>query len=536
LPQAKSKNVYWYGTSMSRCEQSQLLYIQYAYTFGSASFHFFVSIILFMHTRFQFLIIFVALGHVFLGAQGLQGIRTERWAGISGVHLNPAKSITFPKKWDIQLGGAHFFGGTNYLYFINNKVGQVAKHPNNIRAVSDTLGNTESLLSPIFFDFPRSNQRWYGVIDTRIDGPSFSVKLKKRHTIGLFTAFRTLVSGYRVPPKLGYTNLDNLLWKVRQPVGKLSITGMAWGEVGAHYAYMASDWRGNNWGFGINVKTLNILQAGYANTNKAFEYMRVSRDTISLTNGDWDIGYNTDLVDKQTDLTSQDIHINGRGFSTDLGFSYLIPSFEGDTPQDYQWQFGASLTDFGYARIHKNAERHRFVFEDSVTTSIKNINQVTTTDQLVRGLSKTYLGDSSASLSGSRFTLTTPARINLQADYRALAHVYVHASWQQRLAFQPKSLRAPSFIAITPRFESRWFSAFLPLSLVDYRKIQYGAAMRLGVITIGTDHLASFLGQKRLQSTDFYVVVKVNAFTLLSKDKPLRKKDRTWSRVGCYNN
>jgi Family of unknown function (DUF5723) len=468
-----------------------------------------------------------------MNAQGLLGVRTERWSGMSAAPLNPAITNVFPQKWELQITGLHLYGASNYLFLKNTSLKDILQHPEDIRAVSDTLGLAELPESPIFFDFPVDRRKWYGVLDSRVDGPAFSLRFGDRHTVGIFSAFRTLVSGYRIPRSLGYTYLDKVPWGVGQSAGQFSINGMAWGEVGAHYAYRSPDLGGNMWGLGVNVKSLHVLQAGYAKTIDPFTYIRNSADTMSLTTGNWDIAYNTDLANNLQTSTNQEVQSNGRGFSLDLGFNYIIPDLSADQPEDYILHFGASLTDIGYANIKKNAEAHRFRFNDTIVLGLSDLNQVKTADEVVKKLSQIYLGDSTASLSGNSFTLLTPTRLNVHADYRIAPYIYVNALWQQRIAPNQNTLKAPSVLAITPRFESRWFSAFAPVSMIDYRRAQLGAAVRLGVLTIGTDHLPSLLKQKRWTGTDMYLLLKVNGFSLKKRDRGLSRKDRTWGKVGC---
>jgi hypothetical protein len=471
-----------------------------------------------------------------MDAQSLLGVRTERWSGISAAHLNPAITNVFPQKWEVQLTGAHLFGASNYLFLKNTGLKDILSRPEDIRAVSDTLGNAVLPENPIFFDFPIDRRKWYGVMDSRIDGPAFAIRFGDRHTAGIFSAYRTLVSGYSIPRTIGYTYLDKVPWGVGQPSGDFTINGMSWGEIGAHYSYRSPDEGGNLWGLGVNVKLLQVLQAGYAKTNKPFTYIRNNRDTMSLTTGNWDIAYNSDLANNLEQLEEAKIQVNGRGFSFDFGFNYIVPDLEADKPEDYLLHFGASLTDVGYANVNKNAESHHIRFQDTIAIGLGDLNQVRTADEVIKRLSYTYLGDSTASLESNSFTLLTPTRLNLHADVRIRPHLYVNSTWQQRIAINLNTLKAPSVVAVTPRFESRWFSAFVPISFVDYRRLQLGSALRLGVLTIGTDHLTSIFKQNRWTGTDLYFLVKINGFSIKKRDRGLSRKDRTWSKVGCYEN
>ncbi len=484
--------------------------------------------------RYIVIVWFLAHTAISLHAQAVLGARTERWAGISAVHLNPANSNLFPKKWDLQLVGAHLYTSTDYLYLKNVNFFEVIRHPEDIRAVSDTVGSAPLPADPIIFDFPLTQRRWYGVLEARLDGPGFAVRFKDKHTAGVFTATRINTNGYRIPGSLGYRFLDAVPWEVPFKSGSFHINGMAWSELGGHYSYRSPDKGGNVWGFGVNTRWIRVIQAGIARTNEAYQYIRNNRDSMSLTNGDWDIAYTNDIVN-QTDANQIKPRFNGNGFALDLGFNYIIPDEESDTPDDYILQFGAAVNDLGYAHVNRNAEAHRIVFTNTTKIGIDGLNQVRNADQIIKTLSVLYLQDSTASLKGNSFSLQMPAHLNLHADYRFLPKLYVHANLAQRLPPTNSMLRSPNSLALTPRYETRWFSAFLPVVLADWQHLRTGAAMRMGVLTVGTDHLASLIGQRRWRGTDLYFLLKINAFNIKKRERLLGRKDRTWRRVGCYD-
>ena len=69
-------------------------------------------------------------------------------------------------------------------------------------------------------------------------------------------------------------------------------------------------------------------------------------------------------------------------------------------------------------------------------------------------------------------------------------------------------------MAVTPRFEHRWLGISTPIVLLNYQKLSLGTSIRLAFLTIGSDDIGSFFGRKNLDSTDFYVALKVNPFDL----------------------
>jgi hypothetical protein len=88
-------------------------------------------------------------------------------------------------------------------------------------------------------------------------------------------------------------------------------------------------------------------------------------------------------------------------------------------------------------------------------------------------------------------------------------------------------VRRPAQIAVTPRYETDWFEAMLPLSLYEYRLPRIGAAVRLGFLTIGTERLGTLFGVADINGMDVYASVKFN----LRKGVCLGNRDTG----ACYN-
>ena len=62
---------------------------------------------------------------------------------------------------------------------------------------------------------------------------------------------------------------------------------------------------------------------------------------------------------------------------------------------------------------------------------------------------------------------------------------------------------------MTPRFETYWFEAALPISLYEYQYPQLGLSLRLGPLSIGTDKLGHWIKQSDLYGADIYFHLKV---------------------------
>jgi hypothetical protein len=83
--------------------------------------------------------------------------------------------------------------------------------------------------------------------------------------------------------------------------------------------------------------------------------------------------------------------------------------------------------------------------------------------------------------------MSLPTSISIQYDRNILPHFfYVNATLSHGIpptkgAFGPR--RAHS-LAVTPRIETKWFDAALPISLYEYQKLQLGLSLRFYTLTI----------------------------------------------------
>ncbi|MCB0640336.1 MAG: hypothetical protein KDC44_01795, partial [Phaeodactylibacter sp.] len=91
-------------------------------------------------------------------------------------------------------------------------------------------------------------------------------------------------------------------------------------------------------------------------------------------------------------------------------------------------------------------------------------------------------------------------------------------------------------LAVTPRFEHRWFEAGLPISLYNYDQLQVGLYGRVGPLTIGTEKLGALFLSNNLSGMDIYIGFKVPPFGFQSNGKTLQqlKGRRKTGSADCY--
>ena len=112
------------------------------------------------------------------------------------------------------------------------------------------------------------------------------------------------------------------------------------------------------------------------------------------------------------------------------------------------------------------------------------------------------------------FTTGLPTALQINLDYHLKDKFYVNSLLVQGLRSNPSiSMKVPSSLSITPRWEGKWIEVAMPFALLDnYNTFTFGLATRLGPLFFGTDNLGSFLNISRPRGTDLYFGLSVPIF------------------------
>lgn len=437
-------------------------------------------------------------------AQQQLGLRLENYAGASSLTLNPAGNLTNPLKWDIRLAGAGLFFENNYFFIQQTSTLDLLRHANG--AEFKLAKNLEGQAAPdaYIIDFYNDHPKRYVAFNGYVDGPSVVVKIGENHSAGIFTRLRSAVSTHGIINEFSYYKYDGRPFFDPFQVPKFQAALMTWAEIGLNYALKIPNTNGYL-GIGANVRYLQGFEAAYVENNGTWEHTKMPGNTISVAHPNGHFGYTSSA------LHGDGVTANGSGFGFDLGATQV---FE-DGSDFYKLRLGASLLDIGYLRYSSNAADHRVTTTGTPTLALDDYEQFKNADQfddLVQLFSQQTLGDSLASKVANEFTLTLPTAISLQADYAIADYFFANATLVQRISLGGVTARRGNLFALTPRFEHRWLSASLPLSIYNWKDVRIGLAARLGFLVIGTDNLGSFFNQARYTGTDFYIALKINPF------------------------
>lgn len=433
-----------------------------------------------------------------VSAQERIGLANSNYAGTTGMPLNPS-SMVDSKAWlDINLIGADAFVWNNFVYLSKDNFYFWKNVPN---------GNIPAPL------YRTNGKEKHGVVNIRVDGPGFTLSHGK-NAFGFHTAARTFVSFEDITEPSAIHIYEGLDYDPQQGIAyqqdKMGVYATGWAEVGLSYGRIVYQQGTDMITAGITAKYL----MGIVHVSAYLEDL----DHTVVSDQDWNV----------TNLTGQYAitepgFANGHGFGVDLGVTYKkmledVSDYAPHTAQsdcgtiDYRYKIGVSVIDLGGTRFTKNSIIRKFdnatsLWQDYPDTEANGLSEI---DQTI---SSQFATGGNTVTSGTKYSTMLPSAVSVQFDYNFGKNFYANATWVQgfKLSKGTTGIRR-SLIAITPRYETKWFEASLPVSLYDYRYPQLGLAFRFYNITIGSDNILPFFVPMNVFGANIYASLKITLF------------------------
>ncbi len=437
-------------------------------------------------------------------AQYQLGLRLETTAGANSLAINPVGNLNNPNKWDINLAGAGIFLQNNYAYLEDVSLAKLIWNSNSIKFVRAENEETNTARNFAVMDFSQDGDRRYLNSTAYISGPAFALRVGKNSSVGVFYNMRYMIGGKDLPNELSYYSFKSKSITEQLAIPKLSFSLLNWSEIGFNYAQKIPTNSGSM-NFGINLKYLQGHQGGYAKTNEPYLYGNLPGTDISIQLPDGQLDFAGDL-DK-----SKLLQVNGRGIGADLGFSYILQDHE----EGYKLKLGASLLDLGRINFQKNTQVYQLKVDTTVVVDLEHYKQYSYPDDLDKAIddfSHELLQTQVKADEINSFSMSLPTAFSLQADYGFSENIYLNAILIQQLPNAGKSPVRRNIFAVTPRWQTKWFSASAPISLNDWRELKIGLAIRLSWLVIGTDDFPSMFINRKFTGGDFYFAIKINPF------------------------
>jgi hypothetical protein len=457
-------------------------------------------------------------------AQEQLGLRLDNYAGVNALTLNPAASATHPLTWDINLIGFGAWINTNLGYIQKANVPKLLNNINSIGPNPDLkLGYKGT--PTLYFNVNERNSYHFSV-GGRVMGPSFAVNLKSGHSFGLFTGARLMITSHDLTKLANPVEFNQIKFNQAFTVDPFKVAGLAWSEIGLNYAYQFDTDTEGGLTIGANVKYLQGFQSFFLNNYNGTTASRANRDTFRI-----------DAIRATTGFTtSYDSNIfqqNGSGLGIDIG---VVLKTDGGDDKPYGWRLGVSFIDLGNIILSGAAEVHSFNSKEPFqleSMDFDSTNVGPSANPRAAALAKVDEKISTVQKNTDEinsFVMGLPSAIQLQADYCFSKNLFVNGLLIQRFKISEVALERENIMALTPRYESRWLGASMPISVTNMQNMQVGLNVRLAFLSLGTERLFSWLGTSKLSSTDFYFALKVNPFQL----DLFNKGDKRGKKPSCY--
>jgi hypothetical protein len=470
-----------------------------------------------MKIRHLFLIfIFSAFICPAVFGQEMLGTVLGNYSGVNGIQLNPSSMQNSKTYLDINLLSGDFFVDNNYLYLDKQEYRFTRFFQSTLEfpVHEGSYGTGEKQL---YQSDSKSNKNGYQQL--RINGPGAMLTVG-RHAFGLTTGFRSVLSFDRIPYDIANFAYMGLTYTPQQDINytdhKTSRgAALAWTEIGLSYSYSVYQRNYDKVTVGFSARRLFGYGGVYFKAKDA-DYIVPNDTTLHVNNLDAEFGFSIPVDYDDNEFWNSKLFPGG-GFGFDIGATYTryarIHATEyfnhlcSQPYEDYIYRIGVALIDIGAIRFKDHAVKMEIDNQDADWQHVNHIN-FTSTQQFADTISWQFYGDYTSAYKGDKFYIWLPAALSVQFDYHYYKNWYVNGSFIYGVNLAPGSLTRPAQVSVTPRYETSWFEANLPVSVYDWSLVRMGLSLRIYNLTVGTEKLGQFFKIRNFSGLDFYFSIK----------------------------
>jgi len=446
-------------------------------------------------------------------AQESLSFASENYAGVLALDINPAFMVGSPYKVDVLLGGTSLNFSNDFLavkwdYLLNS--GNYPRYQDGF--VMDTTPGIKSLY-----------------FNNSVYLPSAMIPLNDKMAFGLTFRLRNLVYATDIDMQIARLMFNDFEssqdWNQVLQSDGLNAQAASYSETGLAFAATVWDIGDHRINVGGRLKLLFGLGAAYIQADN-LRYLVYNADSLRLnTSTTFQAGYSDNFGDFDQLANYNYAFQPAISAGVDLGISYeWRPGGDGgqgksatnDIEAPYVLKAGLSLLDFGAVRFRQSSR--------SVNLAVPaNSAQTLAHEWSIRGISFNNYQDIYDTLVNRfqqetiepYFTVALPAAISVQVDHMIYKRFYVNLTYFQTLRLGQVAVRDLTSLTITPRFESRWFGAALPLQLSGQGKVHVGLALRAGPVLLGLNSIETFFS--KISSAQFFFGLRIPIY---KKRKP----------------
>ena len=468
----------------------------------------------------SYLCLFLLLTSMHGKAQDFLPFASDNYAGITGVHLQPACIVDSRYRIDFALSSTSF-GFTNNFYGIDP---YVLKHPNLLKDMD--------IKGPYISRNMDGNDK-AGIFSLRQDIFSFMITLSNKDAIAFTPSLRTILNIDNVT-ETSAVLLDQLdketdLWKIRLRNENVNAQLNSWTEFGFTYSRVIMDNKKHFLKAGTTAKINHGIASGYLFI-KDLNYEVNGKDTISLYNSRTNYGVSNNLSDGFSYSFATNLSV-----SFDFGVVYEYrPNWmkykydmNGKTnlwrrdEDKYLFRLGFTLSDLGSVRYKRdplskdfNANIQKWDVGDISVSSLSEFNKLIDSTFTVYDVTEDY-------------RMNLPLSLSLQADVRVAKGLYINFTpflAINKINENVNKVHYNSSFNITPRFDKKWFGISVPFQYNQYKHWYVGLGLRIGPVWVGwNDFFSSMTSTKSRYGSAASVVFKLPLYYHRPHDKEKHK-------------
>jgi hypothetical protein len=453
-----------------------------------------------------------------LNAQTSGVFVNSNYGGVYSTQMNPANSSQLHHKWIVSLGSIDALISNDYMS-INMPYHPIrlifGNYPNSLKSANN---NPLWRWSWLQTNSMRETVSLHGMF--KVSGPSTVFKYKK-HSFGLLTELNVFADMHGLPKSIADQMQDELKRGQKlqddQPVYLediqnvlLNIKQQTWTSLGFNYSYLWTFKRRNTLSAGITYKLLHSMGGSQIMIN-AGGFNQEDNKSISFKSPG--IAFTNMLPRKNT------FYPRGLG-GMDLGMVYQKKKSETGRwnnskkrHPDYLYQLGVSILDIGslvYTRTIKTE-----LPSSSQTLTIPSVEELISwtpekaKDELLKVVSQINEA-SPETIYGQKIRIGLPTRMVIHGNIQVNKHFYIDAVIQQNLRKRNgKNINTLSYLSFSPRWENKWFTLGMPLSLENnYRQPNIGLFVRVLWVYFGTKNIATIVSPNGKQNADIFMGIQ----------------------------
>ncbi|GAA4883923.1 DUF5723 family protein [Flaviramulus aquimarinus] len=448
----------------------------------------------------------------FLNAQSYIGFLSDNYSGVHGVISNPANIVDSRFKTDINLAGTSVFGSNDYFGI------------NLFDATKDGYSfDSESKKSPLDDNNAALN------ID--ILGPAFMFNLSDKSSLALFTRARSFANINEINGATIASIDDDTTDDYNINEADFSVLGHAWAEFGISYARVLLNNKQHFLKGGLTLKYLQGLGSTYATGNELI--LNYDADGTDIGGGQTTGSISTSgnityarYADFDNDDYDYEVPDNSVGFGGDLGFIYEWRPNHADYKKSdtdsitykykdknkYKLKIGLSITDIGYID-YKDGIKEGYNVTNTAVSEDEYDNSDDFGDFLNTFYTRTNLG--------MGYIIDLPTALHLNVDWSFNSKLFLNFNTDLSLISKDRitANRISNVVSLIPRYERKWFSFYIPLSVIENNGFRMGAGLRAGPLYVGSGTVISAFTSDNNRGADVYAGLKIPVYHSASKDK-----------------